>query len=52
MYVEAFKTILFLEKVFGTQLRKYAVRVSEERYKMRREIPNTGFQSAADISRK
>ena len=52
VYVEAFETILFLEKVFGTQLREYAVRISGERHKMRREIRNTGFQSAADISRK
>jgi len=52
VYVEAFETILFLEKVFGTQLREYAVRISGERHKTRREILNTGFQSAADISRK
>ena len=52
VYVEAFETILFLEKVFGTQLREYAVRISSERHKMRREIRNTRFQSATAISRK
>ena len=52
VYVEAFETILMIEKAFGTQLRDYAVRISRERHKMRREMRNTGFQSAADISRK
>lgn len=32
VYVEAFLTILTIEKIFGTQLRDYAVRISRERY--------------------
>jgi hypothetical protein len=50
--VEAFETILFLEKVFGIQLREYAVRISKERYELRREMLKSGFRSAVDISRR
>ena len=46
VYVEAFETILMIEKTFGTQLREYAVRISRERYEVRREIVNQGFESA------
>ena len=35
VYVEAFLTILMIEKIFGTQLREYAVRISKERYALR-----------------
>jgi len=42
VYVEAFETILFIEKVFGTRLREYAVRISKERYELRREIQKGG----------
>ena len=52
VYVEAFETILFLEKSFGTQLRDYAIRISKERYALRQEVLNKGFQTAADIVRK
>ena len=52
VYVEAFETILFLEKTFGTQLRDYAVRMSKERYALRQENLNQGFASAAEMSRK
>ena len=48
VYVEAFETILMIEKTFGTELREYAVRISKERYDLRREILNDGYQSAAD----
>ena len=51
VYVEAFETILFLEKVFGTKLRDYAVRISKERYELRREVLHEGFQTATDVSR-
>jgi hypothetical protein len=50
VYVEAFETILFLEKAFGTQMREYAIRISKERYALRQEAPNKGFQTAAEIS--
>jgi hypothetical protein len=49
VYVEAFETILFLEKVFGMQLREYAIRISRERYELRREIVNQGFESAGTL---
>ena len=37
VYVEAFLTILMVEKIFGTQLRDYAMKVSKERYTLRQE---------------
>jgi hypothetical protein len=46
--VEAFETILMIEKTFGTELREHAVRISRERYEVRREILNSGFRSARD----
>ena len=52
VYVEAFETILFLEKAFGAQLRDYAIRTSKERYALRQEAINKGFQTAADVSQK
>ena len=45
-YVSAFETILFVEKAFGTQLREHAIRISKERYELRQEALQTGFQSA------
>jgi len=48
VYVEAFETILMIEKVFGTQLRGYAARISKERYASRRDILSSGFESAKD----
>jgi hypothetical protein len=52
VYVEAFETILFLEKAFGTHLREHAIRISKERYALRQEALNKGFQTAADVLRK
>ncbi|MFC1781549.1 hypothetical protein ACFLZ8_04750 [Planctomycetota bacterium] len=52
VYVDAFSTILMIEKVFGTELREYAVRISNERYAARQEYLNKGFQSAGDIFKK
>ena len=37
VYVEAFLTILMIEKIFGTQLREYAIKISKERDKLRQE---------------
>jgi hypothetical protein len=45
-YVSAFETVLFVEKAFGTQLREHAIRISKERYELRQEALQTGFQSA------
>ena len=47
VYVEAFETILMIEKTFGTQLREHAVRISRERYELRREVLNEGFRDAS-----
>jgi hypothetical protein len=52
VYVEAFLTILMIEKTFGAQLREYAIRISKEKYALRREALNRGFQSASGIQRK
>jgi len=52
VYVEAFETILFIEKIFGTYLRQYAIRVSKERYTMRQQSLVTGFQDASDTFEK
>ena len=37
VYVEAFLTILMIEKIFGSQLREYAIKISKERHKLRQE---------------
>jgi len=51
VYVEAFLVILMMEKISGTQLRDYAVRISRERWSLRNEAQSTGFQSAAGVRR-
>ena len=38
LYVEAFETILFIEKTFGTQLRDYAIRISRQSYQRRQQL--------------
>ena len=48
-YVEAFETIMFVEKIFGTQLRDYAIRISRERYALRQKALQTGFQDGASL---
>ena len=48
-YVGAFETIMFIEKVFGSQLRDYAIRISKERYVLRQKALQTGFQNGASI---
>jgi len=49
VYVEAFLTILMVEKIFGTQLREYAIKISKERYTLRQKALQTGFQDGASI---
>ncbi len=49
VYVDAFSTILMIEKTFGIQLREYAVRISKEQYALRQEALCKGFQTAADV---
>lgn len=51
VYVEAFETILMIEKTFGTQLREHAIRISRERYEVRREAVGEGFQGADMVAR-
>lgn len=50
VYVSAFETILFIEKVFGPGLRDYAIRISVERYGLRRKAMESGFQSADSLA--
>ena len=47
-YIAAFQTILAIEKMFGTQLREYAIKISKERYVLRQEALNRGFQTVID----
>jgi hypothetical protein len=49
VYVSAFETILFIEQVFGPQLRQHAIRISKERYEMRQKMTENGFQSADSL---
>jgi len=42
VYVEAFESILMIEKTFGTQLREHAIRISKERYVVREEEVGKG----------
>ncbi len=48
-YMEAFSTILFIEKAFGAELREHAIRISKEWYALRQEAQQNGFQSADSL---
>lgn len=50
IYIESFSTILVIEKTFGTHLRDYAIRISKERYALRKERMHTGFMSAENLA--
>jgi hypothetical protein len=39
-----------IERIFGTQLREYAIRISKERYEWRWEILSSSFESSKDLS--
>ena len=52
VYVEAFETILMIEKVFGTELREYAIKISKERYALQQEAPISGIRYEASVSQK
>ena len=52
IYIQAFETILFIEKNFGTQLRDHAIRISRQKYTLRQEILSREFQVATDALRK
>ena len=47
--MEAFETILMIERTFGTQLREHAIRISRERYEARAEIQKGGFRNADNL---
>ena len=49
VYAEAFETILMVEKIFGTQLRDYAIRISRERYEVRREAVGEESRRADEL---
>jgi len=45
VYVEAFSTILMIEKAFGPQLREYAIKISKERHALRQEALQRTIES-------
>lgn len=47
-YVEAFETIVFIETLFGTELRDYAIRISKEKYALRQKAAQPDFRNASD----
>ena len=51
-YVEAFLTILMIEKVFGKQLRDYAIRISKEQYTLRKEAQRRGLEGSSGFMKK
>lgn len=50
IYISAFESILLIEKTFGTQLREHAMRISRERYELRQQITENGFQGADTLT--
>ena len=48
-YISSFESILFIERIFGTQLREHAIRISKERYALRQQIAEDGFQTADSL---
>jgi hypothetical protein len=49
IYVESFETIMFVEKIFGSQLRDYAIRISKERYALRQKVLQRSFEDGTDF---
>ena len=49
VYVSAFETILFIERIFGPELREHAIRISKERHELRQQATQNGFQSADSL---
>ena len=43
-YVRSFETIMFIEKIFGSQLREYSIRISKERYALRQKALQPDFE--------
>ena len=46
-YVGAFETIVSIEKMFGSQLRDHAIRISKERYALRQKALQPDFEDRA-----
>jgi hypothetical protein len=44
-YIRSFETIMFIEKIFGSQLRDYAIRISKERYTLRQKALQPGLEA-------
>jgi hypothetical protein len=51
IYVSAFETILFIETTFGATLRDNAIRISRERFELRRRYAGGAFTSADQLQR-
>ena len=52
IYTSAFESILFIEKIFGTELREHAIRISKERYALRQEMRSgTGIKRERERQR-
>ena len=47
IYVDAFSTIILIERLFGTGLREHAIRISKERYATRQEMMSAGPKTKA-----
>ena len=43
-YIRSFETIMFIEKIFGSQLRDYAIRISKEEYALRQNALQGSFE--------
>ncbi len=52
IYVSSFETIIFVERIFGTQLRGHAIRISKERHVLHQEACRGGFVSAETLQRR
>ena len=51
IYVSSFETILFIERIFGSQLREHAIRISKERHALHQKACRGGFVSAETLQR-
>ena len=50
-YIEAFETVIFIEKNFGSQLRDYAIRISRQRYALRQKALQSGFEDGSNYKK-
>ena len=51
MYIASFETILFVEKILGSELRHDAVTISRQRYELNQRQAHTFFESADNLRR-